>query len=490
MIPSISVVFLGLVVAIIFWNRRLKREIAARKAAELRSREMAELAARRDQLNAQVAEILLNLQRVGTYAELAQVFFSGTASLFELGQASLYRADNVAQCLTLCAGYARVGDTQADQQIEFGAGLVGQCALEKRVLVINAPPLDYLSIRSALGTAMPKTIVLVPVLSTDQLLGVIELACLKSFGEQDQSLLERFLPMIAMSMEILARNQSTQRLLDATQEQAATLEKQRGEIAQLLKEQESIFQNAPHGIIYTADGIMLRANRRAAMYFGATVDELVGKPSDSIYSSPENSRKLGAIVGPQLAAGRDVHLEWEFVRKDGTPFSAMISGQGIQLAGYTRAAVWMFEDISERKRAERSLADSRATMVALIESIPDLIFYKNPQGVYLGCNSAFGKLVGKSVAEITGHTDYDLFPHEVAEFFRGKDAEMLSALVQQTNEEWVDYPDGRRVMLDTLKTPFWDREHRLLGILGISRDITDRKQLTEEAAKATREGAA
>lgn len=430
-------------------------------------------------LKSQVSSLLLSLQRVDSYAELGQVFFSGTAALFELGQASLYRSDDAARRLTLCAGYAHQGEVAPLEQIEFGAGLVGQCALEKRVLLVNAPPPDYLSIRSALVTATPKTIVLIPVLSANRLLGVIELACLKSFGDDDQSLLERFLPMIGMSMEILARNESTQRLLNATQEQAAVLEKQRGEIEQLLKEQETIFQNAPHGIIYTGDGVMLRANRRVAEFFRTTADEIVGKPSETIYSSPEDFRRLGALVGPQLAAGKDVHLEWEFIRKDGTPFFAMISGQGIQLAGHARAAVWMFEDISERKETERNLADSRATVVALIESIPDLIFYKDPQGVYLGCNSAFGKLVGKPVAEITGRTDYDLFPHEVAEFFRGKDAEMLSSLMQQANEEWVDYPDGRRVMLDTLKTPFWDGEHKLLGILGISRDITERKQLEQ-----------
>lgn len=399
----------GLVVAFIFWNRRLQGEVAQRKAAQERSGQMADLATQREQLNAQIATVLLNLQRVDSYAELAQVFFSGTAALFEFGQASLYRVADGSRRLSLCAGYARLGEARPDPQIEFGAGLVGQCALEKRVLVIDAPPPDYLSVRSALGASVPRAIVLVPVLSSDRLLGVIELACLKSFGAENQSMLDRFLPMIAMSMEILARNENTQRLLNATQEQAAVLEKQRGEIEQLLKEQETIFQNAPHGIIYTGDGIMLRANRRVAEFFGTTVDELVGQPSETIYSSPDDFRRLGALVGPQLAAGKDVHLEWQFVRKDGTPFFAMISGQGIRLAGHTRAAVWMFEDISERKKLEQSMKEDEARLRQILENSPAGVSINNEAGVPIFSN--------RRVAELLGISTQDLGKRNTKEFW-------------------------------------------------------------------------
>jgi PAS domain S-box-containing protein len=482
---------LGAVVAVIFWNRRLKREIAERKAAELRSRELAELAAHREQLNIQVAEILLNLQRVGSYAELAQAFFSGTAALFELGQASLYRVDNASQCLSLCTGYARVGDTQADELIEFGVGLVGQCALEKRVLVINAPPPDYLSIRSALGTATPKTIVLVPVLSTDQLLGVIELACLKSFGEEDQSLLDRFLPMIAMSMEILARNQSTQRLLNATQEQAEVLEKQGGEIERLLKEQEGIFQNAPHGIIYTGDGIMLRANQRVADYFGTTIDQLVGQPSESIYSSIEDFRKLGSIVGPQLAAGKDVHLEWQFVRKDGSPFFAMISGQGIQLAGHARAAVWMFEDISERKKLEQSMKDGETRLRQILENSPAGVSINNEAGVPTFSNRRVAELLGIP-PEAVGKgntrqwwrqpTDREAFLEQIrrdgrvvdykADFVR-TDGTVITVLLSST---FMEFSDGRQLV-----TWIYDISQREMSESALRQAIAEQTAIFETA---------
>jgi len=72
------------------------------------------------------------------------------------------------------------------------------------------------------------------------------------------------------------------------------------------------------------------------------------------------------------------------------------------------------------------------------------------------------------------------FNAELAELFRRNDLEILKQKVPINNEEWVVYPDGRYILLDTLKTPYYDLAGNLNGILGISRDITERKQKEEE----------
>lgn len=128
-----------------------------------------------------------------------------------------------------------------------------------------------------------------------------------------------------------------------------------------------------------------------------------------------------------------------------------------------------------------ALKTATSLLTNIRDSIPDLIFYKNEVGVYLGCNQAFCDLVGKkNEMEIVGITDYELFDPELADFFRVKDAEMLEKNMPKRNDEWVTYPDGRKVQLDTLKTPFLDAEGHVIGILGISRDVTERKRLEEE----------
>ena len=90
----------------------------------------------------------------------------------------------------------------------------------------------------------------------------------------------------------------------------------------------------------------------------------------------------------------------------------------------------------------------------------------------MGCNPPFAAFVGKTRDEIVGKTDYDLFDMKISDFFRHKDIEMLEQKLPRHNEEWVTYPDGKKVLLNTLKTPYWSGDGNLIGILGISRDIT------------------
>lgn len=140
-------------------------------------------------------------------------------------------------------------------------------------------------------------------------------------------------------------------------------------------------------------------------------------------------------------------------------------------------SVWK---VAERRRLETDIANQSALLRSIIDSIPDLIFYKDVNSVYLGCNKAFERFSGRPEKEQLGKTDFDFFDHEVAEFFRQKDRDMLEVGQSSSNEEWITYPDGNRVLLDTLKTPFCGTDGTLLGLVGISRDITERKQKERE----------
>ncbi len=126
--------------------------------------------------------------------------------------------------------------------------------------------------------------------------------------------------------------------------------------------------------------------------------------------------------------------------------------------------------------SREQLQKKQALLRSLIDSVPDLIFFKDIESVYLGCNKAFETFTGRQENEIIGSTDLEPFDPELGKFFREKDRQMLSSGEAQRNDEWVDYPDGRRVLLDTLKTPYYGPEGEVLGLIGVSRDITARKE--------------
>lgn len=124
---------------------------------------------------------------------------------------------------------------------------------------------------------------------------------------------------------------------------------------------------------------------------------------------------------------------------------------------------------------------------SLIDCVPDLVFWKDPAGVYLGCNTEFARHLGRPRQEILGRTDYDIYPQEEADFFREKDMAVLTTLQPRANEEWISYPDGKKILLDTLKTPVHGPGGELIGIIGIARNITVRKAAEDELHRQLRE---
>ena len=122
------------------------------------------------------------------------------------------------------------------------------------------------------------------------------------------------------------------------------------------------------------------------------------------------------------------------------------------------------------------LEKQQSLLDAVINSIPDLIFVKDRQGVYLACNTAFADYLGKKREEIIGGDDSQLFDKKTAEKFRAYDTINISGDTPRQNEEWVTYPDGRHVFLDILKAPFINQEGQINGWVSTSHDITERHQ--------------
>jgi len=140
--------------------------------------------------------------------------------------------------------------------------------------------------------------------------------------------------------------------------------------------------------------------------------------------------------------------------------------------------------IEESHHLEQELVHKTALLSGLLDSIPDIIFFKNLDGVYLGCNLEFAKLINRDINLIVGYTDYDFFDKDLADFFRDRDHDMLASGASRQNDEWIEYPDGRRVLIDTLKAPLKTQTGEIIGLVGVSRDITQRKSEEEELRRA------
>ena len=116
----------------------------------------------------------------------------------------------------------------------------------------------------------------------------------------------------------------------------------------------------------------------------------------------------------------------------------------------------------------------------LIDTLPDLVWLKDTNGVYLACNKRFERFFGSNEKSIVGKTDYDFVDKSLADFFREQDRKAMEKNGPSTNEEWVTFAeDGHRELLETIKTPMRDSKGRVIGVLGIAHDISERKRFEQ-----------
>lgn len=177
----------------------------------------------------------------------------------------------------------------------------------------------------------------------------------------------------------------------------------------------------------------------------------------------------------QLLDGKQNQLRFESIhqRKNGTCYPVEICLEIYRNAPDYFVAIGL--DISQRKAMEHNLVDERNLLHSLINNIPDYIFCKNTAGEYLICNKTVTRFFNQPIENIIGHTDFDLVDHETAQLFREQDAAAMAQGSTAVNEEMLTLPNGKQVLLETLKTPLKDGSGNILGLIGIGRDITQRK---------------
>ena len=133
----------------------------------------------------------------------------------------------------------------------------------------------------------------------------------------------------------------------------------------------------------------------------------------------------------------------------------------------------------ENQQKTSLLAAVNGRLLSVLNSSPDIIFFKDyadSEGQYLGCNKSFEEWVGLGQEEIVGRTDVDIFPPDKAKTYQDEDMNILMQGRRITKEGWLVFSSGRKVFMETVKAPIYDENNHIVGVLGIGRDNTARRQ--------------
>lgn len=143
------------------------------------------------------------------------------------------------------------------------------------------------------------------------------------------------------------------------------------------------------------------------------------------------------------------------------------------------------EEVSRHKKDEETIKERKWFLQALIDSIPVPIFYKDKDGKYIGCNSAFEDFLGMGKEEIIGKTVYEVAPKELADQYYEADIALFRNMGSQVYEARAKHSNGSLRDVIFHKAVFYNREGKLAGLIGVILDITERKRIEELLKRRT-----
>jgi len=250
-------------------------------------------------------------------------------------------------------------------------------------------------------------------------------------------------------------------------------------------EYEALLANLSIGIAFTRERCFFLCNPKFAEMFGYESNELIGMPGEAVYPSRESYLALGQIAAPVLSAGRQLDLEWEVRRKDGSTFLCRLVAKSIDPANPQHGTVWIVEDITDRRRHADEIARLLREQDAILGTASvGIVFVRDRRLVR--CNRRYEEMYGYGPGEMDGQPAWIIYPGKV-EFEeaqsvyealgRGQTSRRIGLRRRKDGSTFWNRADGRAV----------DPQNPHKGSVWTVEDITEQRRAEDELQRVLAE---
>jgi len=269
------------------------------------------------------------------------------------------------------------------------------------------------------------------------------------------------------------------KIMEFVSSQIATAIKRKQDEESLYKSQQeftSLFKNMPEALIYTdKKGNILYINPRFTEVFGYTLDEIKGKNIDEGIIHTKEQIDEGKYY-TKKSLNHFVNYETYRKRKDGSIFPVSITASSIKINNKVKGIITLYQDITERKKAEEKLRQSEEKFAGIFKNIPDAAFFQDTRGIILDVNPHFIRLFGYTKEEMLGKNIDEIGFYPKGKMKEGKDLTRKTLNEDLTNFETIrQKKDGTPVPV-RISTSFVKIKDKVTGIVALYQDITERKQ--------------
>ena len=249
-------------------------------------------------------------------------------------------------------------------------------------------------------------------------------------------------------------------------------------LAAVLAEKDAILQNALVGVVLLRNRKIINCNRRLEEIFGYQPGEMLGQLSRIFYPNEAVFDDIGKRAYEVAGQGGDFGEELLLRRKNGEIFWGELTGRAIDPLHPQDGSIWIYSDISERKKAEEELKASEQRFQDIVNISADWIWEVDKQGRFTYVSNSVKDVLGFASEEILGKTSFDLMPPEEA----GRLMPVFAAIARERkpfrNIQNINrHKDGSLRVMQTSGVPLLDGDGRLLGHRGLDRDVTESTEM-------------